>query len=89
MKSKLCQMWQTSYKQDDIQGHAKLPPSPEKKTLFLEGILNNMAPLSQTRVARPMHGKDELFLYLAEPLTNHLGLMEYWRSRESQWPLLA
>jgi hypothetical protein len=40
-------------------------------------------------VARPTRGKDELFLYLAKPLTNHLGLMEYWRSRESQWPLLA
>jgi hypothetical protein len=34
-------------------------------------------------------GKDKLFLYLAKPLTNHLGLMEYWKSREAQWPHLA
>jgi hypothetical protein len=83
IKSKLRQMWQTSHKKDNVQGRAKQPLSPEKKALFLEGILNNMAPLSRSRVAWPTRGKDKLFLYLAEPLTDHLGLMEYWRSRES------
>jgi hypothetical protein len=37
----------------------------------------------------PIRGKNELFLYLAEPLTDYLGLMEYWKSREAQWPHLA
>jgi hypothetical protein len=77
IKSKLRQMWQTSYKKDDVQGRAEQPLSPEKKALFLEGILNDMAPSSRSRVARPTRGKDELFLYLAEPPTDHLGLMEY------------
>jgi hypothetical protein len=34
-------------------------------------------------------GKDKLFLYLAKPPTNYLGLIEYWKSREAQWPYLA
>jgi hypothetical protein len=37
----------------------------------------------------PTRGKDELFLYLAKPSTNYLGLMEYWKSREAQWPYLV
>ena len=45
--------------------------------------------MNRSRVAKLTRGKDELFLYLAEPLTNHLGLMEYWKSREAQWPHLA
>jgi hypothetical protein len=47
-----------------------------------------MAPSNRSRVARPTRGKDELFLYLAEPVTDRIGLMEYWKSREAQWPCL-
>jgi len=36
-----------------------------------------------------IQGKDKLFLYLAKLLINHLGLIEYWKSREAQWPYLA
>ena len=28
-------------------------------------------------------------MYLAEPLTDLLGVMEYWKVRESEWPYLA
>jgi hypothetical protein len=48
-----------------------------------------MAPSNRSRVIRPTRGKDELFLYLAEPVTDHMGLMEYWKSREAQWPYLT
>ena len=36
-----------------------------------------MAPLNRSRVARLTREKDELFLYLAEPLIGYMGLIEY------------
>jgi len=82
-------LWQSSYKKDDGLGRVERPFSPERQGSYLEGILNEMAPSNRLRVARPTRGKDELFLYLAEPPTDHLGLLEYWRLREAQWPHLA
>jgi hypothetical protein len=51
--------------------------------------LNQRAPVSASRVTRPSSHKDELFLYLAEPPTDLLGVMEYRKAREAQWPHLA
>jgi hypothetical protein len=48
-----------------------------------------MAPSNLSRPERPTRAKDELYLYLAEPPTNLLGVMEYWKARESEWPHLA
>ena len=48
-----------------------------------------MAPSNLSRPERPTRSKDELFLYLAELLTNLLGVAEYWKARESEWPHLA
>jgi hypothetical protein len=50
---------------------------PQKKQSFLEGVLNEMAPLNRSRVARPTRTKDKLFLYLAEPPFDYLGLIKY------------
>ena len=77
MRTKLRRLWEGSYKKDDVLGRAKHPLSPEKRGSFLEGVLSEMAPSSRSRVARLTRGKDELFLYLAEALTDQLGLMEY------------
>jgi hypothetical protein len=43
----------------------------------LESVLNKIAPLNRLRVLMLIRGKDKLFLYLAKPLTNYLGLIEY------------
>ena len=77
MRTKLRRLWEGSYKKDDVLGHAKHPLLPEKRGSFLEGVLSKMAPSSQSCVIRLTRGKDELFLYLAEALTDQLGLMEY------------
>jgi hypothetical protein len=41
------------------------------------------------QVPRPGARKDKLFLYIDEPVISHIGVIEYWRSREKQWPNLA
>jgi hypothetical protein len=50
---------------------------PQKKQSFLEGVLNEMAPSNRSRVARLTRIKDELFLYLAKPPFDYLGLIKY------------
>ncbi len=47
-----------------------------------------MALTSVAKVVRPIARRDQLFLYLEERLISHMGLMEYWRSQESEWPQL-
>ena len=56
---------------------------------YLEDILNQMIPSNLSCPIRPTRSKDELFLYLAEPPTDLLGVIEYWRARELEWPYLA
>ena len=33
--------------------------------------------------------RDQLYLYLEEPPTASLSLIDYWRSRKEQWPQLT
>jgi len=87
---KLRRLWEGIYKKSDVLESTENPhQSPQKQRSYLESVLDGMAPLNRSRVPMPTRGKDELFLYLAEPPTDHLGLMEYWKSREAQWPHLA
>jgi hypothetical protein len=51
--------------------------------------LNKVAPILLARVTRLNTRQDELFLYLVESPVNYLPVMEYWRSREREWPHLA
>ena len=46
-------------------------------------------PSNLLRPERPTYTKDEFYLYLAKPPTNLLGVIEYWKARESKWPHLA
>jgi hypothetical protein len=89
MKTKIRRLWENNYKDDN--GSIRSDQSPEPKILmsYLEDILNQMAPSNLSRPVRPTRLKDELFLYLAEPPTDLLGVAEYWKARESEWPHLA
>ena len=88
-KTKIRKLWEKEYRDNGISGRTNQSPEPEKTTSYLEDILNQMAPSNLSRPERPTRAKDELYLYLAEPPTNLLGVMEYWKARESEWPHLA
>jgi hypothetical protein len=89
MKTKLRRLWEGIYKKDNVLESMENPCLPEKQRSYLESVLDEMAPSNRSRVARLTRGKDELFLYLAESATDRMGLMEYWKSREAQWPYLT
>jgi hypothetical protein len=80
-------LWERDYKQEIPC--SKTSPEPTKTPSFLKAILNKVALILLARVTRPNTRQDELFLYLVESPVNHLPIMEYWRSREREWPHLA
>jgi hypothetical protein len=86
-KAKLKKLWEDDYKDDNLLSREK-SPEPAQKPSFLESILNAKAPASLTNVARPTAHRDQLRLYLEEP-PNTTPVMEYWKSREEQWPQLT
>jgi hypothetical protein len=88
-KTKLRNLWQNNYKSEELPGRSERSPDPPDEALYIEAILNSQAPVSGSRVTRPSSRKDKLFLYLVEPCNNLLGIMEYWRIREAEWPYLA
>ena len=64
----------------------ELPPPIRS---FIEQKLDAIVPLSAARIPLPTTRRDELYLYLEEPPNDTIGVIEYWRSREPQWPQLA
>jgi hypothetical protein len=89
-KKKLKKLWETSYKKENPStGRAERSPTPEKTSSFLEDILDEMAPTAKQKVAKPTARRDQLFCYLEEPPIGDIGVMEYWRTRENDWPQLA
>ena len=64
-------------------------PEPQEEISYIEAILNAQAPTNSQRATRLTSRKDELHLYLVEPPTNLLGVLEYWKAREAEWPHLA
>jgi len=62
-------------------------PESSSKPSFLESILDEVAPA--TSGLRASVQQDQLAQYIAEGPMGTLGVMEYWRSREAQWPQLA
>lgn len=89
MKTKIRKLWEKEYREDDGIGRTNYSPEPERQVSYLEDILNQMAPSNLLRPERPTRSRDELSLYLAEPPTDLLGIAEYWKARESEWPHLA
>jgi hypothetical protein len=81
-------LFERDYKKDSTGSHLEKSPEPDKRPSYHESILDKVAPIS-AQVPRPGGRRDELFLYLEEPVIGHMGVMEYWRSREQKWPSLA
>jgi hypothetical protein len=88
-KTKLRQLWESAYKPDEDSGRLERSPEPVEQESYLERILNQQAPTSMSRSTRPSARKDEMYLYLQEPPTALLGVMEYWKAREADWPHLT
>ena len=55
----------------------KKSPEPQEEISYIEAILNAQAPTNSQRATRLTSRKDELHLYLVEPPTNLLGVLEY------------
>lgn len=80
-KTKLRALWEAKYKGEVQQiSRESIPEQPA--VLYLGGLLNNLAPVNATAVPRPNGRRDQFALYLKEPPTAQIGLMDYWRSRE-------
>jgi hypothetical protein len=77
IKTKLRRLWEDIYKKDNVLESIENPCLPEKQCSYLESILDKMAPSNRSRITRPIYRKNKLFLYLAEPATNYMGLIEY------------
>jgi hypothetical protein len=56
---------------------------------YLKRVLNERAPAGSVRPARPTTRRDQFVLYIEEAPNSFIGVMEYWRSREREWPKLA
>jgi hypothetical protein len=77
IKTKLHRLWEGIYKKDNILESIENPYSPKKQRSYLESILDKIAPSNRSRITRPIYRKNKLFLYLAEPATNYIGLIKY------------
>ncbi len=86
-KAKLKKLQEEDYKSDLLLNREKSPELAEKPS-FLESILNVKAPANHTKVTRPTQRRDQLVLYLEEA-PNITPVIEYWKSREEQWPQLT
>lgn len=64
-------------------------PQPVAQCSFIEETLQSLIPQAQSSRARSALRNDQLAQYLSEPPVGDLGLLEYWRIRERQWPQLA
>lgn len=86
-KKKLRKLWETSYKGDGV-GRQERSPEPDRQLSYLEQVMDRRAP-APARPVRTAGRRDELALYLEELPTPYIPLMEYWRSREIEWPALS
>jgi hypothetical protein len=76
-KAKLKKIWEDSYKKEVVLQREKSPPVAPRELSYLESILQKVAPAESALSLRPLAHRDQLFLYLEEPVIRHIGLMEY------------
>ncbi len=86
-KTKLRRLWESKYKRESAR--VEQSPEPEQNISYLKRILNERAPTSTLRPARASNRRDQLALYLEESTNDYLGVIEYWRIREKDWPKLV
>jgi hypothetical protein len=89
-RTKLKSLWERDYKTDSMPGLLEKSPEPAKKPSYLESILDKVAPIS-AQVPRPGGRRDELALYLEEPVIGHIiGSIESINSLIlHQWRLIS
>jgi hypothetical protein len=87
-KANLKRLWESKYKTDDVI-QVERSPEPSRQASFIENILDSIAPSSTANTPRPTARYDQLHWYLQEGPVRHIGVMEYWRSKELEWPQLT
>ncbi len=86
-KAKVKKIWEDVYKQETVVPRAQSPPEAEQPVDYLAGIIDKVAPVASAPT-RHSSRKDQFAQYLEEPVSK-IPIMDYWRSRESEWPQLA
>lgn len=84
-------LWEAQYKAEPVIRVEQSPEPPVQGSnddTWFEDVLNQMAP-TNSRPARASTRVDQLAQYLAEPCIDSIGVLEYWRSKEREWPQLA
>lgn len=93
-KATLRQFWEDDYKSTDRERSGSQAESTSSELEggmeidYLESVLNQVAPPS-TQVRKPTSRKDQLQCYVDEGAVDYIPVMQYWRSREGDWPQLA
>jgi hypothetical protein len=86
-KPKVKKLWENVYKHENVILQPQSPPSPAPPVDYLVNILSQVAsPLAAP--TRTSSRKDQYAQYLEEPVSQ-MPIMQYWRSKESEWPQLA
>jgi hypothetical protein len=84
-KMKFKRLWEETYKRaDDLMRLSRSPEPPEQRS-YLESILDQVAPTAGS-TSRASLRQDQLAQYIAEGPVLNMGLLEYWRLRETYWP---
>jgi len=86
-KPKVKKLWDDVYKRENVVIRPQSPPSRASSVDYLENILSQVAP-QLAAPTRTSSRKDQYAQYLDEPVSK-IPIMEYWRSKESEWPQLA
>ena len=86
-KPKVKKLWDKVYKRENVIIRPLSPLSVAPPINYLRDLLDQIAPQLVTPT-RTSSRKDQYAQYLEEPC-NKTPIMEYWRSKESEWPQLA
>jgi hypothetical protein len=86
-KPKVKKLWEGVYKGESVVIRPQSPPSVAPPVDYLTDLLNHVAP-QPTAPSRTSSRKDQYTQYLEEPVSN-MPIMQYWRSKEPEWPQLA
>jgi len=89
-KTKLKRYWEQNYKGSSTASNRarSKTPDPQEKS-YLETMLDSMAPANSSSRNRTFARRDQLTEYLAEPLNDTIGPLEYWQMKQFVWPELA
>ena len=89
-RTKLKKLWIDEYR-PELGRVVQQSPEPEPvKISYIETILNKRSRTGTVeQIPKPSGRKDELDLYLKEPLTSKIGVIEYWKIHEPYWPNLT